>query len=71
MSFNREHSFGNDALLSVSKLVADHMQRAIKCCPNCENFGVKDEKCSLNGMRPPAHIIAFGCECFVDNDVPF
>lgn len=68
----QHHQFGTDALVSVSKLVADHMQRAIACCPNCEHFQATPiERCALNGMRPPATIIAFGCEFFKNNDLPF
>lgn len=71
MSSPKQHLFGADALVSVSKIVADHMQRAIKCCPNCEHFQIKAEKCGLNSQRPPAHVIAFGCECFSETDIPF
>ena len=68
----REHAFGTDALLSVSKLVADHMRRSIMCCPNCEHFKPEPMlKCGLNNMQPPSTVIAFGCELFVNNDCPF
>lgn len=71
-SKQKEHSYGTDALLIVSKLVADHMTRATKCCPNCEHFEASTvERCRLNGLRPPASIIAFGCELFENNDLPF
>lgn len=68
----QEHEYGIEALTRISKLVADHMVRATKCCPNCENFSHdRREVCQLNNMRPPAVIIAFGCECFVECDIPF
>jgi len=52
--------------------IGTHFRTSIKCCPNCEHFeGSPIEKCKLNAMRPPAAIIAFGCECFVNNDCPF
>lgn len=66
-----EHEYGVEALTRVSKLVADHLERATKACPNCEHWNGAFEKCRLNNLRPPATIIAFGCEMFVNNDLPF
>lgn len=34
-------------------------------CPMCEHWNPDGETCKLNGLRPPATIIAFGCEYFV------
>jgi hypothetical protein len=47
------------------------LQNATKCCPNCERFTPNKEICKLNNMRPPANIIAFGCEMFEDVFLPF
>ncbi len=41
------------------------------CCINCINFKRQTEVCSLNNLRPPAAIIAFGCERFDYDDIPF
>ncbi len=58
-----------DKILPVIKL---SLQNATRCCPNCEHFeGGKLELCKLNGKHPPATVIAFGCEMFADNEVPF
>ncbi len=51
--------------------IGAHFRNSVKCCPNCENFDGGMERCRLNDKRPPAAVIAFGCECFVDNDLPF
>jgi hypothetical protein len=58
----------------VSNKIIDNMvtacQIAIKTCVTCDSFNQVKETCNLNGLRPPAKIIAFGCECFTQ-DVPF
>jgi hypothetical protein len=41
-------------------------------CLNCLNFNEQTELCKLCNMRPPAKIIAYGCEAHEDhNDIPF
>lgn len=55
----------------ISPVLKHSLQNATRCCPNCEHFDGGLEKCKLNNMRPPATIIAFGCECFIDNEIPF
>ncbi len=35
-----------------------------KSCVLCKNFNKDAETCGLNGKRPPANIIAFGCELY-------
>ena len=42
-------------------------------CISCEHFEESTEGCKKsNGMRPPARIIATGCEAFENNeDIPF
>lgn len=68
----KQHEYADPALMAMSRLVADHMKRATKCCPNCAGFNIKKELCEkVNNMRPPAHIIAFGCNFFEENGVPF
>jgi 5-formaminoimidazole-4-carboxamide-1-beta-D-ribofuranosyl 5'-monophosphate synthetase len=43
-----------------------------KTCMYCENFNEEKELCKLYNMRPPAAIIAFGCEKYEDDDeIPF
>jgi len=66
------HSYDEPSLRALAKLVDNHMTRVTKCCVNCEKFSVKEEVCNANQrQRPPAHIIAFGCNWFELNDIPF
>jgi len=42
-------------------------------CLSCDHFNEREETCSkANDQRPPARVIAFGCEKYQDNDdIPF
>ena len=43
-----------------------------KTCMTCDNFDEPKELCKLYNLRPPAKIIAFGCEKYEDGDqIPF
>jgi hypothetical protein len=66
-----ERSYSHEALRGLSNYVESALKRGIICCPNCDNFDSFGEKCKLNHLRPPAPIIAFGCERFNWNDCPF
>lgn len=46
------------------------MRRSLTCCPNCWHFDKEAEQCKLVAARPPAHVIAFGCERY-EFDIPF
>lgn len=52
------------------KSIASVVECTVKTCITCENFDEDKEQCGLNGLRPPARIIAFGCECWEDR-IPF
>lgn len=41
-------------------------------CLSCTKFDERTELCEPYQQRPPARIIAFGCNLYVDNDdIPF
>ena len=41
-------------------------------CLNCKYFKEADEQCSLYKARPPAKIIAYGCDSHLDiEQIPF
>lgn len=57
----------NGGLLSELEAILD---RRTKTCVNCLHFQQDVEICSLAQVRPPAKIIAAGCEKH-DEDIPF
>lgn len=63
-----------EAAKEVADFLETYLLRALeeysKSCLSCENFNDEKELCNLNYQRPPARVIAFGCECFEDK-VPF
>lgn len=43
-----------------------------KTCLRCDNFDEPKELCKLVNMRPPAKVIAYGCDKFCDDNwIPF
>lgn len=67
----KQRLYSYEAMQSLGKLTKDSLQRAMQCCPNCNNFDAMREVCKLNNLKPPATIIAFSCEKFNWNDCPF
>lgn len=54
----------------ASRLFADEIRKLHVNCVVCENFDKRSETCNLNKLRPPAEIIAYGCEMFIE-EIPF
>ena len=65
--------FGN----LFEKTLRNHMMREgdgmTPSCISCEHFTESTEECAAaQGQRPPARIIAFGCNVYRDrDDIPF
>lgn len=66
---DRQQIFANVADF-LKPVIVDALERATKSCLTCDNFNEPNETCRLNGLRPPARVIAFGCECYED-EIPF
>lgn len=72
---------------AAEKRFEEALRRSMKCCINCEHFEeakvidlrVPEQernftrwKCGLNNQVPPPRVIAFGCECFEEEEyIPF
>lgn len=60
------------ALNDAGSLKAAWPNGITQSCVSCDNFDEKAERCRLANARPPARVIAFGCEKYSDDqDVPF
>lgn len=42
----------------------------VQTCLTCDMFNEETETCSKYAVRPPARVIAYGCEHYVE-DIPF
>lgn len=45
----------------------------VRSCLTCDHFKESNELCELVNVRPPAKVIAFGCEKYqnIDDEIPF
>lgn len=51
--------------MQIAKSLVDQLNRSKANCLNCEHFLEKEEQCAIAGyLRPPARVIAFGCDKF-------
>lgn len=48
-------------------------EEVVKSCITCDWFEESSELCKKANARPPARVIAFGCESYdnVQDDIPF
>ncbi len=54
----------------LGAVMRKHLDESTKTCINCFHFQETTEQCKLFRARPPARIIAFGCEKY-DDQIPF
>lgn len=64
-----------DIAEELAGVMRRHLDECTRCCPNCEHWvngpeTAPIEVCALADARPPARIIAFGCEKYLDK-IPF
>jgi hypothetical protein len=58
----------------TSYSVAQEIRRGLRTCVTCIQFDGDTETCRLTeNMRPPAKVIAYGCDRFIHehDDIPF
>lgn len=70
-----------DASISMGKLRADAFYELkeilektkpiYRSCVNCEHWHENKEICELAKARPPARVIVYACERWVDMEIPF
>lgn len=56
--------FAHSVAKYLGRKITMDMLALSKPCVLCSHFKLDTEVCGLNGMRPPARIMAFGCEMF-------
>jgi hypothetical protein len=61
-----------DEVLGTKVLAQVWPHELVRSCVSCGHF-TADETCTKNNkLRPPAKVIAFGCDSYSDNDaIPF
>lgn len=73
MSSDRYH-LDPDALAGLNALIMEArtiITEQRKSCIHCGHFDELIEQCKLTNQRPPARVIAFGCELYDNNYIPF
>lgn len=54
------------------KVLENSTHFPFQTCLHCDNFDEPTEQCKLFKAKPPARVIAFGCDKFDDKDfIPF
>lgn len=64
----------NDSIRAATRLLElkGKIGGVTQSCISCTTFAERDELCTRWNARPPARVIAFGCNDYQDNeDIPF
>lgn len=65
----------DDNIATAIKTLAKSLGQAVadgrRTCVHCIHFDMHSEQCGMAGQRPPARVIAFGCELFEADPIPF
>jgi hypothetical protein len=56
--------FANSVAKYIGRKITMDMIALQQTCVVCKHWNGATETCGLNGRRPPATVIAFGCELF-------
>ena len=72
MSTNEEVLDANiaQAIRECAAAIGKAVNDGRRTCVQCIRFDQRTEQCALAGQRPPAQVIAFGCDSF-EEDIPF
>lgn len=60
-----------DGLYDLKYLFEQKLKPIYKSCVSCEHWEEEKELCKLNNLRPPARVIVYACELWVDMEIPF
>lgn len=71
----KEHRHGpkvNPQLVEIADMLVEllHTRGVLRSCPDCDAWDSRQEMCAKYQARPPAQIIAKGCEEF-EPSIPF
>lgn len=54
----------------IPKERTDAVNLLLRSCLTCDMFKEQEEQCTVYSARPPARIIAFGCNRYIE-EIPF
>ena len=68
----------SEALNEIAKVITETiinvLDKNLRSCLNCNYFSVEKEMCWKYNQRPPAKVIAKGCDAWIEydgSDIPF
>ena len=61
----------SQAIKTLAKSLGAAVQAGRMTCVHCRHFDEPSELCMMWNAKPPARTIAFGCEAFDPDAIPF